>query len=139
MNFNKYSFTVEEFLALPVYEEARLAPVETPFLLKGGMSFQQNYIQHLLVDPGKAGVIKYLQEQKKLGKNDYLKVQFWRKYKDHYVQNCGGNVRFDSDEKIAIKHDKIVFNLGDDIKFDHVKYDDGRVVDEPNINGPIGG
>jgi hypothetical protein len=106
MNFNKHKFTKEEFLDLPVFETARLAPKEQPFLLQGRMSNQKEYLMDLISKHGDE-LGDLLEKQGK----QQLRVTFWRRYKDGNVQDCGGHITF---PKIGLNLDgeKLVINTG---------------------------
>jgi len=127
MNFSKHGFTIDEFNALPVFEYVRDAPVGGPFLLQGRMSAQQDYLKELLVDPGLDKLKEEMaQRARNAGKNidTRLKVQFWSKWKDGNVKECGGHIYFP--EKLELKGDKVVLNFGDDsVKFEHGENKDG--------------
>jgi hypothetical protein len=141
LNFSKHSFTLDEFFTIPVYEEARLAPVETPFLLKGRMSAQQDYVRELVTEFGEEGIRKQLKEVATLNKNknNYLKINlkitFWWRYKDGHVQDRGGHIKFI--EKLEVVGDKVVINIGDDTKFEHIKL--GSTQELYDSKEPLGG
>lgn len=115
-------FTVKEFLALPVYEEAREAQVGENFLLKGKMSRQQESLNIFLEEHGgEKNVFNMIEDQKKRSKTDQnVKVKFWRKYKDGNIGEYGAIIKFLSDEKLILKDDKLIINLGgdNDLKFE---------------------
>jgi len=108
MNYTKKSFTVEQFLALPVYETAREAPARAEFLLAGRMATQKKYLNSLIEKHGFDGI----KEQLKSAKNNYLKVSFWVKYSDGNVGERGANISF-AEASMTKKDDKLIINTGD--------------------------
>jgi hypothetical protein len=116
MNHNKHIFTTQEFLAIPVYDEARLAKVGEDFLLKGHLSAQQDWLQFLLKEHGEANLALEIEtaQQKNPKVDSRIKVKFWRKYKDGNVGEFGGTIALKKDESIVLKDDKLVLNFGDD-------------------------
>ena len=108
MNFNKTKFTVDEFLALPVFETTREAPTGIPFLLEGRLSGQKEYLNNLIKEHTLEGLAKMLKESK-TQKN--LRVQFWSKYKDGNIKDCGATLVF-PEKGIALKGDTLVINTG---------------------------
>lgn len=109
MNFQKNKFTVDEFLAIPVFEWTAQAPVKTPFLLgQENKNGQKEYLQDLIEELG--GVDK-LKEQAKQG-NKQLRVIFWTKYPDGNLKENGGHIVF-PEVGVTIKDDKLVINTGD--------------------------
>jgi len=115
MNFNKHTFTVKEFMALPVYELAKEAPIGENFLLKGRQSKQQEYLEFLIKEHTEEGIVKNIEQQKRAyPKTDHrLKVVFWRKWKDGNIGEFGGTIAFDA-PGLSLKDDKLVINMGDD-------------------------
>lgn len=121
MNFNKRTFKVEEFQALPIYPSAREASVGEEFLLEGRMSGQKTYLTELLIDPGVKALIKHIAEQNKKfpGKNNNLRVNYWTKYKDGNVRDNGGTILFEDPDALNVVGDKLVIDTGTETKFDH--------------------
>jgi hypothetical protein len=119
MNFNKHTFKVEEFQALPIFPSAREAPVGEPFLLEGRMSAQKTYLTELLVDPGIDKLVQHIEEQNKKypGKNNNLRVNFWTKYKDGNVRDNGGTILFE--KQLNVVGDKLVIDTGPSAEFEH--------------------
>ena len=110
MNFNKHTFTKEQFLALPVFETVREAPVGEPFLLKGIQSHQQEYLMDLIEKHGDK--LPAIVEQ---GPEKSLKVVFWSKYKDGNVRDNGGKIIFPKAE-VKQTGDRLVITTGEDAK-----------------------
>ncbi len=110
MNFNKHTFTKEQFLALPVFETVHEAPVNTPFLLKGNQSQQQEHLMDLIEKHGEK-----LPDLVTQGKEKDLTVMFWSKYMDGNVRDCGGKIHFPRAE-IKQTGDKLVITTGEDSK-----------------------
>lgn len=136
MNYNKHKFTVKEFLALPVYDEARTADIGEVFLLAGKFSAQQGYLNQLIAEHTEAGLIKQIaDETAKNPRQDHrIKVNFWKILKDGHVGEFGGTIEF-LEEGVTLKGDKVVLNFGDDM----LKISDEAmgIKSEPTL--PIGG
>lgn len=140
MNYNKYTFTVEEFNALPVYTEASAANTGEVFLLEGKMSKQKEFLTMLVLEHTEDGIIKQIERETKANKkvDHRIKVNVWKKFKDGNVGEYGGTIKFiPIPVPMEVKDDKLILNFGDDnLAF---KYDDGRTIDEPILDGTIGG
>lgn len=79
MNFNKNSFTPEEFDALPVHDLVKGVPPNTPFLLGGKMASQKDIVKDL---------------KKKNPNAEKMKVVFWKRTKDLHIREEGAFVIF---------------------------------------------
>jgi hypothetical protein len=117
MNYDKYTFTVAEFNALPVYTEARLANTGEVFLLEGRMSKQKEFLTMLVLEHTEDGIIKQIAKETKANPrvDHRIKVTVWRKHKDGNVGEFGGNIKFiPAPEPLEIKDDKLILNFGND-------------------------
>lgn len=89
MNYNKYKFTKEQFLALPLVdaEQLKSAPVNTPILVtikdKSQVESLMDYIENIGVEAFNKG----LEDPDKK-----IKVDFWIKFPDGNVQSRGGHL-----------------------------------------------
>jgi len=120
MNYNKYTFTVEEFNKLPVYEEAKMAAPNEVFLLEGKMSKQKQFLTMLVLEHTEDGIIKQIEKESKASpKTDHrIKVNVWKKFKDDNVGEYGGTIKFTpTPVPMEIKDDKLILNFGDDTTF----------------------
>lgn len=104
MNYNK-RFEKEEFLALPIYPHARGVPANTDFLLgeevemerngevgkftAGKMAGQKDALLTIL-EQVTANTAKF-KDNKEIY-NNIIKVKYWRKVRDGYVQERGGHI-----------------------------------------------
>jgi hypothetical protein len=116
MNFNKHKFTVEEFMTLPVYEEARLANTGEVFLLKGRFSFQKDYLKQVIDENGgEANLASVVETRQKNSRSDQqIKVKFWKKHKDGNFGEFGGVIVLQKSEGILVKDDKLILKFGDE-------------------------
>jgi hypothetical protein len=123
MNYNKHTFKVDEFMAFPICESGNEAPFGVPFLLKGRMSNQKNYLSWLIKEHTEEGLRKEIEKQTQENpkKDHRIKVNFWRKHKDGNVSEYGGTIEFVA-PGITLKDDKVILNFGEDLKFEKTEY-----------------
>lgn len=89
MNYNKYKFTKEQFLALPLVDAEKLkeAPVNTPILVTIKDKFQVESLMTMIEEVGVETFNKALEDPDK-----QIKVEFWVKFPDGNVQSRSGHL-----------------------------------------------
>ena len=113
MNYNKHSFTSEQFLTLPVYESAWGAPVGVPFLINGQLSAQQDALKFILNEETEDKLAKRIEDETKAtGKDHSIKVKFWQKYKDGNVSERGARLKLIS-QGLNLVDDTLVIKTGE--------------------------